>query len=107
MKVVRQLKQDKRCEDCGLIKDDVALEKPVWIAWGAHTFDFNWGKYEGRYLCQDCYENEWMACEYCSAIIESWHYGKGYLPDSYDNKILCPECAKKRGFKIKVNVGLP
>ena len=96
-----------KCDECG--GDIEVLESPVqWTAWGRAVGHFAWQKVEDSlFLCEECEANNWMFCSKCSALIESYHYGTGYLPEDYEGDYLCPECAEKEGFERTVGIGSP
>lgn len=97
-----------KCDICGAT-EDVITTNIVWGAWGHNAFDFNWCKYIDQQvsLCPDCEGEEHVLCRDCDAAIPAYDYGKGYLPDDYEDEDLCPECAGKRGLECHVHIGPP
>ena len=98
--------ENNTCEECmGTIE---VLESPVqWRAWGKCVGHMAWQKIESPlYLCEECEADKWEHCE-CGALIETYWYGHGYLPDDYEGDTLCPECAEKAGFERTVGIGDP
>lgn len=95
------------CTECGTSDehDEIRHESPIWTAFGRNCFDFNWRKSEQEIaLCMSCMDRDWNMCADCGAIVDRELYGTGYLPDDYDGDYMCPECAKKSGHEITVNL---
>lgn len=96
------------CDECGTGReeDEVRETDFYWSAFGRNCFDFNWQKNKGKmHLCGDCEQENWVLCNACGALIDEELYGTGY-PEEYDynNDYACPECMKKAGYEISVNI---
>lgn len=100
-------KADMYCDEC--LETIEVLESPVqWLAWGKCFGHMAWQKIEcPLYLCEECEADKWEHCFECDALIETYWYGHGYLPNDYEGDILCPECAEKAGYKRTVGIGDP
>jgi hypothetical protein len=101
-------KRPLKCMECGTTKkaDEVRRNCITWTAWGRNSFDFNWSRNRTRVdLCGNCENGKWIMCSNCFALIDSYDYGRGYLPEDHDGESICPGCAKKKGFAI--TVGMP
>ena len=97
---------EPKCIECGSTIE--VLESPVqWRAWGRCFGHMAWQRIEcPLYLCEECEADNWEHCE-CGALIESYWYRHGYLPEDYDGDTLCPECAEKQGFERTAGIGNP
>jgi len=81
-----------KCEECGST-NEVLPSSVWWTAWGRNAFDFNWEKNEGTiYLCEKCENENWVYCNSCGAPTDADHYGRAYLPEDYDDDMMCPGC---------------
>ena len=97
------------CCECGGT-NELLLVSVWWQAWGHNCFDFHWSKNTTPgWICEKCDEG-WTSCDKCGALIDGVHYGTGYLSEDEMEKMeerLCPECAKKQGYEIQVEIGPP
>ena len=101
-------KRPLKCMECGTTKkgDEVRRSCITWTAWGRNCFDFNWSRNRTRLdLCGTCEDEKWNYCSGCGALIDNYDYGRGYLPEDYDEEQICPGCAEKKGFTI--TAGMP